>query len=119
MQPTTSYPESAVTPDIRIGCRLELPISQGALTLTSPELAVQPRLEYRFLTDSRDRDRLRSAVRQCAEIFQHSAFEGLLGERISPTDEVLADDAALDSWLQGNSGIARPYLCYLPDGHGV
>ena len=106
VQPTTSYPETAVTPDIRIGCRLELPLSQGELTLTSPEVAVQPRLEYRFLTDPHDRDRLRSAVRQCAEIFQHPAFEGLLGERIAPTDEVLSDDVALDSWLQGNSGIA-------------
>ena len=106
VQPTTSYPEGPVTPDIRIGCRLELPLSQGELTLTSPDVAVQPRLEYRFLTDARDRDRLRSAVRQCAEIFQHSAFEGLLGERIAPTDDVLTDDDSLDHWMQRNAGIA-------------
>ena len=106
VQPTTSYPESVATPDIRIGCRLELPLSQGELTLTSPEVTVQPRLEYRFLTNPHDRDRLRAAVRQCAEIFQHPAFEGLLGERIAPADEVLSDDAALDAWMQGNTGIA-------------
>ncbi len=106
IQPTTSYPESAATPDIRIGCRLELPLSQGELTLTSPDIADQPRLEYRFLTDSGDRERLRSAVRQCARIFRHPAFEGLLGERIAPTDEVLSDDEALDYWMQGNAGIA-------------
>ena len=106
VQPTTSYPEAAVAPDIRIGCRLELPLSQGQLTLASPDVTVQPRLEYRFLTESRDRDRLRSAVRRCAEIFQHSAFEGLLGERIAPTDDVLSDDVALDHWLQRNAGIA-------------
>jgi choline dehydrogenase len=106
VQPTTSYPESTVTPDIRIGCRLELPLSQGELSLTSPDVADQPRLEYRFLTASGDRDRLRSAVRQCARIFRHSAFEGLLGERIAPTDEVLSDDEALDNWMQGNAGIA-------------
>ena len=106
VQPTTSYPESSVTPDIRIGCRLELPLSQGQLTLSSSDVTVQPILDYQFLTDSRDRDRLRAAVRKCAEIFRHSAFEGLLGERISPTDEVLADDDALDQWMQQNSGIA-------------
>ena len=106
VQPTTSYPESAATPDIRIGCRLELPLSQGELTLTSPDIGEQPRLEYRFLTDSGDRERLRSALRQCARIFRHSAFEGLLGERIAPTDEVLSDDEALDNWMQGNAGIA-------------
>lgn len=106
VQPTTSYPESAVTPDIRIGCRLELPLSQGQLTLSSRDVTVQPVLDYQFLTDSRDRDRLRAAVRRCAEIFSHPAFEGLLGERISPTDEALADDAKLDRWMQQNSGIA-------------
>ena len=106
VQPTTSYSESVVTPDIRIGCRLELPLSQGQLTLTSPDVTVQPKLDYRFLTDPRDRERLRSAVRRCVEIFEHTAFEGLLGERISPTDEALSDDDALDAWMQQNSGIA-------------
>ena len=106
VQPTTSYPEGPVTPDIRIGCRLELPISQGELTLTSRDVSEQPRLEYRFLTDSQDRDRLRSAIRQCAEIFRHPAFDGLLGERVAPTDEALADDAALDLWMQRDAGIA-------------
>ena len=106
VQPTTSYPESEVTPDIRIGCRLELPLSQGELSLASSDIADQPKLEYRFLTDSRDRERLRSAVRQCAGIFRHEAFEGLLGDRIAPSDEILSDDEALDSWMQGNSGIA-------------
>ena len=106
VQPTTSYPESVVTPDIRIGCRLELPLSQGQLTLASLDVAVQPKLDYRFLTDPRDRERLRSAVRRCVEIFDHNAFEGLLAERISPTDEALSDDDALDAWMQQNSGIA-------------
>ena len=106
VQPTTSYPEGMVTPDIRIGCRLELPLSQGQLTLTNPDITVQPRLDYQFLTDPEDRGRLRAAVRQCAEIFVHPAFEGLLGERIAPSDDVLTDDDALDAWMQQNSGIA-------------
>ena len=106
VQPTTSYPEGPVTPDIRIGCRLELPQSQGRLSLTSADVTEQPRLNYRFLSDAHDRARMRAALRQCAEIFQHTAFDGLLGERITPTDEVLADDAALDDWMLQNSGIA-------------
>ena len=106
VQPTTSYPEGPVTPDIRIGCRLELPLSKGQLTLASPDITVQPILDYQFMTDPRDRDRLRAAVRQCAEIFTHPAFEGLLGERLAPADEVLSDDDALDAWMRQNSGIA-------------
>ena len=106
VQPTTSYPDGPTTPDIRIGCRLELPLSQGELTLASANIEEQPVLDYRFLTDEQDRARLRAALRQCDEIFRHPAFAGLLGERISPTDETLSDDAALDAWMQGNSGIA-------------
>ena len=106
VQPTTSYPESEVTPDIRIGCRLELPLSIGKLTLTSRDVAVQPQLDFRFLTDPQDRSRLRAAIRRCVAIFQHPAFEGHLGERISPSDNDLADDASLDAWLVQNAGIA-------------
>ena len=106
VQPTTSYPESAVMPDIRIGCRLEFPLSTGELTLTSADVSVQPRLDYQFLTHPEDRSRLRAAVRKCVDIFQHSAFEGHLGERISPADGDLTDDAALDAWLVQNAGIA-------------
>ena len=106
VQPTTSYPDGVESPDIRIGCRLELPFSQGELTLTSRDVSVQPKLDYRFLTDERDRARLRWAVRRCVEIFEHPSFAGLLGERLSPSDADLADDAALDRWLVRNSGIA-------------
>ena len=106
VQPTTSYPEGIASPDVRIGCRLELPLSKGELSLTANDVRQQPRLDYRFLTDPRDRERLRAAVRRCVEIFQHPRFDGLLGERISPADADLADDESLDAWLAQNSGIA-------------
>ena len=106
VQPTTSYPESEETPDIRIGCRLELPFSQGELTLTSADVAVQPKLDFSFLTDPHDLARLRAAIRRCVDIFQNPAFGELLGERLAPAGFDLADDAALDAWLQRNAGIA-------------
>ena len=106
VQPTTSYPESFGPPDIRFGCRLEYPYSEGLLTLTSADVSVQPRLDFRFLTDPRDTARYRDAVRRTVRIFDHQAFAELLAERLSPTDADLADDNALDSWLQQNAGIA-------------
>ena len=106
VQPTTSYPESREAPDIRIGCRLEFPYSEGILTLTSSDVSVQPHLDFRFLTDPRDTARLRDAVRRCVELFGHPALAGLLAERLSPADKDLADDDALDAWLQQNAGIA-------------
>ena len=106
VQPTTSYPESRTAPDIRVGCRLEYPYSEGLLTLTSPDVDVQPRLDFRFLTDQRDTERFRDAVRRTCAIFEHPAFADLLAERLSPTDADLADDDSLDAWLQQNAGIA-------------
>ena len=106
VQPTTSYPISPEPPDIRFGCRLEYPRSEGLLTLTSADVSVQPRLDFRFLTDPRDLPRYRDAVRRTVRIFDHPAFDGLLSERLSPTDADLADDESLDAWLQQNAGIA-------------
>ena len=106
VQPTTSYPESREPPDIRFGCRLEYPYSEGLLTLASADISEQPHLDFRFLTDPRDIPRYRDAVRRTVQLFEHPAFAGLLAERLSPTDADLADDDALDAWLQQNAGIA-------------
>ena len=106
VQPTTSYPESREAPNIRVGCRLEYPYSEGVLTLASADVSVQPDLDFRFLSDARDTARLRDAVRRTVSIFEHPAFEDLLAERLSPTDADLADDSSLDAWLQQNAGIA-------------
>ena len=80
--------------------------SEGLLTLASADVKVQPRLDFRFLTDPRDTARYRDAVRRTVAIFNHPAFEGLLAERLAPTDADLASDEALDAWLQQNAGIA-------------
>ena len=106
VQPTTSYPESPTAPNIRVGCRLEYPYSEGILTLTSADVDVQPHLDFRFLTDPRDVDRFRDAVRRTVAVFEHPAFADLLAERLSPTDADLASDDSLDAWLQQNAGIA-------------
>ena len=106
VQPTTSYPESPEPPNIRFGCRLEYPYSEGVLTLTSGNITVQPHLDFRFLTDPKDIPRYRDAVRRTVEVLEHPAFAGLLAERLSPTDSDLADDHALDAWLEQNAGIA-------------
>ena len=111
VQPTTSYPESPEAPDIRFGCRIEYVYSEGLLTLASADVTQQPNLDFRFLSDPRDLPRYRDAVRRTVAIFdteegRHPAFDGLLAERLSPTDADLSSDEALDAWLQQSAGIA-------------
>ena len=111
VQPTTSYPESAEPPDIRFGCRIEYGYSEGVVRLASADVKVQPELDFRFLTDPRDVVRYRDAVRRTVAIFdtergRHPAFDGLLAERVSPSDADLSSDDALDNWLRMNAGVA-------------
>ena len=87
-------------------CRIEYSYSEGLLTLASDDVNEQPNLDFRFLTDPRDLPRYRDAVRRTVAIFDNPAFDGLLAERLAPTDADLASDDALDSWLQQNAGIA-------------
>ena len=76
----------------------------GQLRLASTDPHVQPHLDYRYLTDPWDRKRMRGAVRLASEFSQHEAFKGLLLERLSPADQELASDDALDGWLMANVG---------------
>ena len=106
IQPTSSGPVGRAAEDIRLGVRLELPVSTGELRLTCTDPTVQPHLEYCLLTQAQDRQRLRAAVRLCVELLQDTVFKDLVGQRLTPTDQDLASDQALDTWLQLNAGIA-------------
>lgn len=106
MQPTSSGPVGRAAEDIRIGVRLELPLSTRELRLASTDPTVQPHLEYGLLTHPWDRERLRAGVRLCVQLLQHQVFKDILGQRTAPTDQDLASDQALDTWLQRNAGIA-------------
>jgi choline dehydrogenase len=46
-------------------------------------------------------------VRLAAELLRHEAFKGVIAARITPTDQVLASDTALDAWLSQTAGNAH------------
>ena len=71
----------------------------GELTLTSTDPTVQPFLDYRFLEDPVDRQRLRDSVRLCVSLGEDKAFDNIIQGRIDPSDEVLSSDEAMDEWL--------------------
>ena len=79
---------------------LYLALSEGELRLQSDDPRQQPYLDFNLLDDPFDRSRLRESIRTCAELFSHRAFAEIVAERVAPSDEVMHDDAALDSWMQ-------------------
>ena len=90
---------------------LQLEVGSGELRLASSDPTVQPALDYRYLTEPFDRDRLRRAVRFVVELAEHPALQELIVERVTPTDEDLATDEALDAWLMRYTGTSHHVSC--------
>jgi len=78
---------------------LYLAVGAGTLRLASRNPHVQPVLDYNYLAEEVDRVRLREGVRLALELAQHSAFDAVIAERITPDDANLTSDADLDRWL--------------------
>ncbi|WP_405146759.1 mycofactocin system GMC family oxidoreductase MftG [Nocardia salmonicida] len=81
---------------------LGLPEARGELRLASADPGDAPVVDFNYLIDERDRDRLRQGVRLCVELASRPEFDSIIARRVSPTDADLASDAALDHWLREN-----------------
>jgi len=86
-------------PSHTIGCGLYLAKGSGELRLTSRDPKVQPRMDYKYLEDPWDRERLREAVRLAVRLLEDSVFAPWVDKRVSPNDADLASDEALDAWM--------------------
>ena len=75
------------------------PASRGELKLRSADPDVQPWLDYNFLSEPFDRQRLRDGVRQALQLAQDEGLRELLGDRLEPADPDLVSDEALDAWM--------------------
>jgi choline dehydrogenase len=85
-----------------IGVALENASTAGRLRLASTDPHIQPALYYRYLSDAWDRARLREAVRLVVRLSQHAAYQAVIKERMSPTEQDLSSDEMLDAWLLAN-----------------
>ena len=96
---------------IRMTAGIQLAVGQGELRLTSADPAVQPFLDYRYLEEEFDRQRLREAMRLCVKLTEHETFKDIIAERIEPTDADLASDDALDAWLRREVTTSQHISC--------
>ena len=96
---------------IRMLGLLDLAVGSGELRLTSPDPAVQPFLDYRYLEEEFDRRRLRELVRVCVKLGEHPAFKDIIEDRVEPTDAELESDEALDQYLLREVTTAQHISC--------
>lgn len=78
---------------------LMLPDTRGTVAL-GPDR--RPVIEYGFATGPRDLARHREGVRQLCRMLDTEAFARFVERTHRPSDEVLADDRALDAWITHN-----------------
>jgi len=98
-------PEVPIAADENCFClyaALHSAVSAGELKLTSRDPHVQPSMDYRYFSDPWDLERTREAVRLAVRMYEHPAFKDIIIEQVSLTDEDLASDEALDSWIMRN-----------------
>ena len=62
----------------------------------------QPFLDYNYLQEPWDRERLREGVRLCLEFLEHDVYKDIIEECITPTADDLVSDDTLDQWLLRN-----------------
>ena len=94
-------------PSHSVNCGLYLAVGKGELRLTSADPHVQPSMDYRYLEEDWDRERLRECVRLCIRLLQHQAYNGVIEETVSPSPADLASNEALDDWMM--RGVSTSY----------
>ena len=87
---------------IRFTCILELAVGAGELKLASTDPHEQPLLDYRYLQDPWDRERMREGVRLCLDLMENDGYKDIVEECMSPTPDDLVSDENLDQWLLRN-----------------
>ena len=105
----TQYLNGDVPPDrvARIGVTLGLPEGSGYVQLGSNDPNVQPCFNYCYLQHPEDVRRVREGIRMAAELLDSEAYKDVADHRISPNDDILYDDDALDVWIRQTLGTAR------------
>ena len=84
--------------------------ARGSIRLESGDPTVPPRIDYRYLSTERDRERMRLGIRTAVALLRSRAFAPLFQRLTELDDATLDDDAALDAWMLQHLGTAI-HLC--------
>ncbi|MBQ11238.1 MAG: mycofactocin system GMC family oxidoreductase MftG [Planctomyces sp.] len=95
----------------RISCTLGLPDGAGFVKLASADPSVQPTFNYRYLQHPNDVRRVREGIRMAVDLLESDAYKDVADYRLHPTDDILADDDALDLYIRQTVGTARHVSC--------
>ncbi len=89
-------------PHTRLSACLEYARGAGRLTLTSTDPTAPPHLEYNYLQNPWDLDRVREGVHLAIELAESPAMKSLLAHRVAPNDNEMSSEDALNQWILEN-----------------
>ncbi|WP_382306458.1 mycofactocin system GMC family oxidoreductase MftG [Herbiconiux sp. UC225_62] len=98
--------EPAAAPDLTVLVAVQNAESRGSIRLSADGPDAPPQIDYDYLASPADRARMRVAVRRAAALIESPAFSGISDGLTNIDATTLADDAALDAWVQANLGTA-------------
>ena len=78
---------------------LYLAVGAGHVALTSKDPHVQPHLDYNFLQEAFDRERMREGVHIAIELGESEEFRDIIQGCTDPTEADLQSVATLDAWM--------------------
>lgn len=90
-------------PHLLLRVILELPDGSGRLSIASSDVNVQPNLEYRYLDEQRDLDRMREGAKMALRLGSEASFQPILDSRTLPTDSDIKSDDVLDRWMRATA----------------
>ena len=105
----TKYISGDIPPErvARISCTLGLPDGSGHVRLASSDPSLQPSFNYCYLQHPNDIRRVRQGLEIGIELLKSDAYKDICEKRIQPTDEIISDEDAFNSWIRHNVGTAR------------
>ncbi|WP_462183566.1 GMC family oxidoreductase [Frankia sp. AgKG'84/4] len=80
--------------------------ARGTITTVSADPLMPPRIEYNYLSTTRDLARMREVVHVTVDLLTSSPFAGLFGELGELDRLTLEDDDALDGWMRSHLATA-------------
>ena len=102
--------------DLQLIVGLQAPQGRGTITLRTADFSQQPRIDYRYLEEDADRNRMRTGIRTAVALLQTESFADVFAGLTELEPSVLDDDAALDRWMRSHLGTAIHMCGSVPMG---
>ena len=84
------------------------PLSKGKISIQSNDPFAQPRIEPRYLSESRDREVMVEGLKMLREIHERPVFRGLVSKEVVPGGGVRTDEQICDAIRRGGGTVFHP-----------